>query len=85
MSRIIEELDCRLYVEVTKTSRKARFDAIELCLDRVEELGDFVEAEMLVPEDADYAQVTEELWGVFERFGIDRTMEVTDGYDTLMS
>lgn len=84
MKRIIEELGFEPYVTVYKTRRKAHIGDIELCIDEVEGLGVFVEAEKMTDEDADIAVVTKELWNVFERFGISRDDEVTDGYDVLI-
>ena len=58
---------------------------IEICLDTVDGLGDFIEAEKLVADDAEYQAVIDELWAQFDNIGIDRKDEVTDGYDVLMN
>jgi adenylate cyclase class 2 len=72
------------FSEVTKTRRKAKIGDIEICIDTVEKLGDFVEAEKLTGEDADYEAVAMELWELLEQYGANRSDEVTDGYDTMM-
>lgn len=85
MVHIVEELGYVLYSELTKTRQKAHIGDIEICLDTVDGLGDFIEAEKLTADDADYLPVVEELWGVLETIGVSRRDEVTDGYDVLMN
>lgn len=85
MKAIIEQLGFVLYSNLTKTRQKAHRDDIEICLDAVDELGDFVEVEKLVADDADYQTVIDELWALFEEIGISRDDGVTDGYDVLMN
>ena len=82
--KIIFHLGFEPYVRVNKTRQKARIGDVELCIDRVEGLGDFIEAEKLTSEDADYESVVAELWTVFEKYGITKTDEVLDGYDVLI-
>jgi predicted adenylyl cyclase CyaB len=73
------------YSDLTKTRQKAKLTDIEICLDTVDQLGTFIEAEKLTADDADYQAVIDELWVVFEALGITRDDEVTDGYDVLMN
>lgn len=72
------------YSDLTKTRQKGTIGEIELCVDTVDGLGDFIEAEKLTDEDADYDRVAEELWQVLERVGVVREEYVADGYDVLM-
>lgn len=72
------------YSDLTKTRAKAVVGDVELCVDHVEGLGDFIEAEKLTAEDANYEEVAEELWVLLESFGVSRADHVTDGYDVLM-
>lgn len=72
------------YSDLTKTRAKAKFGDIEICVDHVEGLGDFIEAEKLTAEEANYNEVAEELWALLESFGVSRADHVTDGYDVLM-
>lgn len=72
------------YSDLTKTRRKVKIDDIEICVDRVERLGDFVEAEKLTDDDADYDAIIVELWSLLEGYGVLRKDEVTDGYDVMM-
>ncbi|MGV9002236.1 MAG: class IV adenylate cyclase [Candidatus Saccharimonadaceae bacterium] len=85
LKSIIENLNFELYSDITKTRQKAHLGEIEICLDYIEGLGSFVEAEKLTSEDIDYALVVEELWGLLESIGVLRSDEVTDGYDVLMN
>lgn len=72
------------YSDLTKTRAKTRLGDVEICVDRIEELGDFIEVEKLTGEDADYDEVAEELWALLESFGVARADHVTDGYDVMM-
>ena len=83
--KIIEHIGFEPFSDLTKTRQKATFGDIELCIDTVDGLGDFVEAEKITAEDADYEAVAAELWAVLERFGISRNEYVTEGYDVLMN
>lgn len=84
LTKIIEYLGYTLHSDVTKTRQKARIGDVEICLDKVDRLGVFVEAEKLCDDDADGTAVVEELWGVLESLGLSRRDEVTSGYDVLM-
>ncbi len=72
------------YSDVTKTRRKAKLGDVEICIDVVDELGEFVEAEKLTTEDADYELVVSELRELLQGLGISKDSEVTDGYDVMM-
>jgi len=85
VEHIIEQLGFVPYSDLTKTRRKAHVGDIELCLDIVEPLGSFIEAEKLTGDDADYEAVVEELWSILEPLGVSRADTVTDGYDVLMN
>ncbi len=69
-------------VEVKKLRQKGKIGDYEICLDKVEELGDFVELEKMTSEDADPNKVREELFQVLESFGLSRKDEEIRGYDT---
>jgi adenylate cyclase class 2 len=85
LKSIITQLSFELYSDLTKTRQKAMIGDIEICLDTIEGLGVFIEAEKLTDDDADYDSVLRELWGVFESIGISHDDEVVDGYDVLMN
>lgn len=84
LGQIITHLGFEPYSDLTKTRQKAQLGDIEICVDTVDGLGDFIEVEKLTDEDANYEEVVVELWEVLERFGVNRNDQVTDGYDVLM-
>lgn len=84
LEKMILELGFEPYSDLTKVRRKARIDDIELCYDDVKGLGEFVEAEKLVADEANYQIVAAELWALLESLGVVRGHQVRDGYDVLM-
>jgi adenylate cyclase class 2 len=85
MDAIIEHIGFVPFSDLTKTRQKAKLGEVELCVDTVEGLGDFIEAERLTSEDADYEAVVAELWEILGQFGITHDSHVTEGYDVLMN
>ena len=85
LASIVRELGFSLYSDIIKTRQKAKLGEIEICLDHVEGLGDFVEAEKLTEDDTDYEEVVIELWKLFGELGISKKDEVSEGYDVLMN
>ena len=69
-------------VEVKKIRRKGKIENYEVCLDKVEKLGDFMELEKITKDDADPDETREELFRVLESLGLSRNDEETRGYDT---
>ncbi len=84
MAAIIDTLGFTLYSDLIKTRQKAHYNTIEICLDEVENLGTFIEAEKLTEEDSDGSIIVEELRSELEKIGVDRSNEVFDGYDVLL-
>lgn len=85
LEKIIRELGFVLYSDLTKTRQKTHVGDIEICLDIVDGLGSFIEAERLAQDDVDHVSIMDELWVLLEGLGVDREAEVTDGYDVLMN
>lgn len=83
LESIIELLGFELYSDLTKTRRKAKLGNIEICIDEVEGLGTFIEAEKLVAQDANGDIVRLELWKELESLGVEKKHEVFEGYDVL--
>ena len=69
-------------VKVKKTRKKGKLGEYEICLDRVEQLGDFVELEKLTDDNADSEKIRKELFEAIEPFGLSEKDEETRGYDT---
>jgi adenylate cyclase class 2 len=85
LASIIEHMNFVPYSDLTKTRRKAKIGEIEVCVDHLEGLGDFIELEKLTDEVVDYDVVIAELWTIFESLGVTKADEITDGYDVLMN
>lgn len=84
LASIISVLGFSLYSDLTKTRQKAKLNDIEICIDDVEGLGVFIEAERLVEKAADGQSIIEKLWAELEKFNISRSDEVFEGYDVLL-
>jgi len=69
-------------VEVKKIRRKGKIESYEVCLDKVEKLGDFMELEKMTEDNTDSNETREELFRVLENLGLSRSDEETRGYDT---
>ncbi|WP_205326999.1 class IV adenylate cyclase [Glycomyces sp. YM15] len=71
-------------VRIRKTRRAATVDGIVICLDDVEGLGMFLEAEVMIGEDADAIATQALLHERVTAFGFDLE-RVEDTYDTLLA
>lgn len=83
MENIIHVLGFTLYSDLTKTRQKAKIGNVEICLDEVNDLGTFIEAEKIAELDADGEKIEEELWSILAKLGVDRKNQVLEGYDVL--
>ncbi len=83
LEEIIKLLGFELYSDLTKTRQKAKYKDIEICLDKIDGLGTFVEAEKMMAHDADHEEVTEELWALLQRIGLSNIDEEKQGYDVM--
>ena len=84
MIAIVKELGFVPFSDLSKIRQTGKLDDIEVCIDSVEGLGDFMELERLADENADPAAITDDLWRIMAELGISHQDEVTDGYDILM-
>lgn len=73
----------RRAVELHKVRRKVKYNDLEICLDQVEQLGDYIEVEKLA-EDADAELVQKELFDFLMTLGVKAEDREVRGYDTLM-
>lgn len=67
-----------------KVRVKGRWNGLEVCLDTVDELGDFIELEKLSAE-GDPVEMQKELFAMLQRFGITEADQVHHGYDILLA
>jgi len=69
-------------VEVRKVRRKGKLSDYEICLDEVEELGNYIELEKLTSDSDDPNKVRQELFEALTPFGLSEKDEEIKGYDT---
>lgn len=84
MLKAIELLGFYLAVEVKKRRLKGRLGKLTFCVDTVENLGEFVEVEILCEENVDAQQIQKDLYNKLIEFGLGIETQVFQGYDTLM-
>jgi adenylate cyclase class 2 len=82
MDKILRLLDWVPQVGVKKMRKKGKWDEYEICLDKVERLGEFMEIEKMVEDDSDPEIVREELFDKVKVLGLVKEDEETRGYDT---
>lgn len=83
LESIINYLGYELYSDLTKYRQKAQYKDIEICVDSLPGLGDFIEAERLMADDASHEEVVAELWELLTSLGISKEDEAHLGYDVL--
>lgn len=82
MEGALELMGYHLAVRVKKTRTKTKYQDMEICLDSVEGLGDFVEVEKITEGDGE--EVQKELCDFLTSIGVDISERVMQGYDTLI-
>jgi len=82
--RILEALKWKPQLEVKKIRKKGMLGEYEICLDRVDGLGEYIEIEKMVEENANPQEVRKELFEIIKPFGLSEPDEETRGYDTLI-
>lgn len=80
---IVKELGLKFGVRVVKHRREFRLGEITGCLDSVDDLGDFLELEILIDDDRPLPEVRKQLRQKLTDFDLDSADEVTQGYDTM--
>ena len=81
MAEIIRLLGYKEIAHTNKVRRKCRYGDYEICVDRIKELGDFLEMEKMTAEDPH--QVQAEMFQVLDNLGINITEKIDVGYDVL--
>ena len=69
---------------VVKTREHYHRRNMNVCLDHVEGLGDFLELELVIPEDQDQEKAMEEIEDVMESLGYDMTDSITNSYLSML-
>jgi adenylate cyclase, class 2 len=70
-------------VRIIKTRRTASIDGCSLCVDDLEGVGGFIEAERIAPDDADAQAIQAELAALVESLSV-VTTRTTETYDSLV-
>ena len=87
MEKIIEILGFKYDVQVDKKRIKTKFKDMEIVLDSVKELGEFIEAEKMTTESDPEVRkkIQEELYAFLETLGVSPEDHVIDGkYDIML-
>ncbi len=82
MEQLLEWMDFKKIMTLSKLRQKTRHGEYEICVDEVAGLGSFIEVEKMTDEDGDVAQA--ELWDFLKTLGIEESARVTKGYDQLL-
>lgn len=81
---MLERVGYKFGVRIMKKRRKAKYQGLEICLDEIEDLGNFIEIEKLADDNADVDLIQSELWEILLKMGIKPEDRIHQGYDTLM-
>lgn len=81
---MLERVGYKVSVKIKKVRRIVKYNGIELCLDEVDSLGSFIEAEKLTSDHADVDSIQSDLWNLLSKLGVEDSERVHQGYDTLM-
>ncbi|MBI5529920.1 MAG: class IV adenylate cyclase [Candidatus Doudnabacteria bacterium] len=81
MENAIAHLDYKKVAIINKTRQTCEFKGFEICLDRVEGLGDYLEMEKITDEDPKVIQA--EMMSQLESLGVDTSKRIDYGYDVL--
>jgi adenylate cyclase, class 2 len=82
LRELIDHIDFHKVIEVRKIREKTNYKDMEICLDQIEGLGNFIELEKM--SDKDGEEVQKELFKFLSTLGIDKKDQVTNGYDVLL-
>lgn len=83
MANICKAIGFEEIVRVNKTRQKAEYKHYEICVDKVENLGTFIEIENLV-ESGDAEAIQEEIFEFMKSLGVEPEDRVFKDYDLLL-
>lgn len=81
----LKALGYKEWVRVNKKRRYSKYDDVNICIDEVERLGNFVEIELLVEESDKKDNYEEKLLKIAKKLGINTKNKVDDHYDTMIA
>lgn len=80
---IVEQMGFHEVVMVSKERIECKYRDMTVCLDKVVELGSFIEVEKMSADD-DGEKIQKDLFDFLQTLGIGESEKVTKGYDTLL-
>lgn len=83
MERILKYMDYEEVIRVNKVRQKTFYKDMEICVDRVEGLGDFIEVEKMT-DDKQEGELQGKLFEFLESLGVKKEDQVFKGYDSLL-
>lgn len=81
----LSTIDFKEWVTVEKTRLNTTYNEINICIDTVKHLGDFVEFEIITEDNNDIKIYEEKILQVAREFNVDVTDRVNSHYDTMIS
>lgn len=81
---MLERVGYKEGVRVKKTRQTAKYKDLEICIDKIDRLGSFIEVEKLADDNADVDEIQSNLWELLNQLGVDSSERVHKGYDILM-
>lgn len=80
---ILELMGYRIIAEVSKERYKCKYKDLEICLDKVKNLGNFIEIEKII-KGGNGKEIQKQLFKFLKTIGIKEKDQVFKGYDTLI-
>ena len=84
MTKILELLELKKVVEVSKTRRKSLFGGVTICYDQVRGLGDYIELEVVVSTQEEVDIVIQKIQNLAKELGLSENDIEKRKYDTLV-
>jgi len=78
---MLELMNFKKLVEVVKVRIEGKLNQYNICIDKVEGLGNFIELELLTDRD-DFHKIQNEMIDYLKKIGIDTSERSTIPYDT---
>lgn len=81
----LETLGLKEWVTVEKKRVTTKYKDFNICIDSVKRLGDFIEIEIITPEDNKVSYYEEEILKIAKEFQIDINNRINNHYDTMIN
>jgi len=84
MLEALKLMDFFEVMTIKKKRLKTKLSGDEVCIDQVENLGNFIEMERLTDDNVQPEEVQKELFNLLESIGVEGSARVFEGYDVLL-